>query len=70
MNDKCRNGSCARLANLTARWAGIGDRSFCKPCFDSLRALVGDDLRELPAETVVPEWRKRSLAKVMAETPA
>lgn len=70
MNGPCRNGNCPKLANLTARWSGVGDRAFCRGCFDSLKALVGDDLRELPAETVVPEWRQRSLRRVFGEQVA
>lgn len=70
MNGTCQNGNCPKLANVTARWAKIGDRQFCRDCFDSLRALVGDDLRELPAETVLPEWRTRDLRRGYMTNPS
>lgn len=58
----CAGTPCGREAVLTARLFRVGDRSLCRPCFDTYVAL-GMDIRELAAETVVPAWRQRSLAR-------
>lgn len=63
MSDKCRNGSCARLANRMVRLDGVGDRALCDPCIKTLTDLgMGMRVLEETPESV-PEWRKRSLAK-------
>lgn len=81
MNGICQNGDCPKLANLIAR-SRIGDRRYCTECFGNLHELMGDgrctplechekcDIRRLPAETFVPAWRQRSLARVFGEQPA
>lgn len=62
MNRCASAEQCYRLPTLTARLAGIGDRSLCRPCFDTYVRL-GMDIRELEADAFVPLWRQRSLAK-------
>lgn len=58
----CAGAPCGREAVLVARLAGVGDRPLSRECFDTYVGL-GMDIRELPAETVVPAWRQRSLAR-------
>lgn len=57
---------CPREATLTVRIAGVGDRHLCAECHAALVAL-GMDIRVLPANSFVPEWRTRSLARDLSQ---
>jgi hypothetical protein len=59
---QCADGKCFREATLVARVMGNGDRPMARECFDSYVAM-GLVIRELPAETFVPLWRQKSLAR-------
>ena len=58
MTGQCRNGGCQRLATVEVTIPGLGVRPLCYHCHQALSTLFGE-LRPV----VVPEWRKRSLAR-------
>lgn len=64
----CANAGrqCPRKATLTARVAGVGDRAFCRECFDGLIA-IGMELRELEPNAYQPPWlRDKTFARDLA----
>lgn len=61
MTGRCQNPGCERLATVTVRIYGLGDRDFCYFCEQALTSM-GMGLRRLDPATV-PAWRKRAAAK-------
>jgi hypothetical protein len=53
---------CPREAVLTARIPMVGDRALCQSCHDAYVSM-GMDIRVLPVNAFVPEWRQRSLVR-------
>ena len=60
--------TCYRPAAVVLRIAGVGDRALCSEHVATLEAL-GMAFRRLDDSAPLPEWRQRSLARIMSESP-
>jgi hypothetical protein len=55
---------CPNPAECLVRVTGVGDRALCGSCIATLEQL-GMHFRRLDEKVPVPEWRTRSLARVL-----